>query len=92
VHLHYRLVHIFPPPYTPHVKRYLKGKANRHDWDLAAKVAERIANGEDPVRLIAGVLSKARTHGQVEALRLLGQPTSHLFDEVEEEVDQRDSF
>jgi hypothetical protein len=72
------------------MKRYLKGKANRHDWDLAVKVADQIANGGDPVRLIAGVLCKARTYGQVETLRLLGQPTSHLFDEVE--VDPRDSF
>jgi DNA polymerase III delta subunit len=57
---------------------------------LAIKVADRIAQGEDPVRLIARVLSKARTHGQVVALEMLGHPTNHLFDEVE--VGSHDPF
>lgn len=72
-------------------RRYLKGTANQHDWDLAVKVAAQIANGGDPVRLISRVLAKARTFGQVGILECLGMPTSHLFDELEDE-DPRDQI
>lgn len=71
-------------------RRYLKGTANQHDWDLAVRVADQIANGADPVRRIAQVLAKARTFGQVGVLEMLGMPTKHLFDEVGEDV--HDSF
>lgn len=71
-------------------RRYLKGVANQHDWDLAVKVADQIANGGDPVRLIARVLAKARTFGQVGVLECLGMETKHLFEDVEE--DPRDQI
>jgi hypothetical protein len=66
------------------VHRYLKSSASTHDWATAAKIAQQIAKGEDPVKRIAQSLAKARTFGELETLERLGMPVDHLFDEVEE--------
>jgi hypothetical protein len=62
--------------------RFLKSKAREHDWELAAKLASRIADGEDPVRTIVGSLAKARSRGVFETLRALGYTTDHLYEDV----------
>lgn len=64
------------------MKKYLKATPNGHDWELAAKVAVKIAQGEDPVRLIARALAKAQTYGAVCALEAQHLSTDHLYDEV----------